>query len=126
MPEPAKRTGVHSGINKARLQRDERVGWRMFGAGLTVASEVMAGAVLGWGVDWLMGNPPKWGVLVGAVLGIVVAMYTLIRTAYKLNTEMDRAAARDRAEDEISGRAAERRREQEALKRAEELEDRDS
>jgi F0F1-type ATP synthase assembly protein I len=105
MPQPAKRLGgVLRGVNSARVQRDERVGWRMVGVGMQVSSEAIAGALLGWLVDWWMGNQRHWGLLIGGTLGIVVALVTLIRTAWKLNQEMDRTDAQDRADDQAERR----------------------
>ncbi len=100
MPLPAKRLGgVLRGVKSTRVQRDERVGWRMVSVGMQVSSEAIAGALLGWLVDWWMGHQQHWGLLIGGILGIVVALVTLIRTAWKLNQEMDRTDAQDRAED---------------------------
>jgi F0F1-type ATP synthase assembly protein I len=83
-----------------------RVGWRMGGLGMQVASEAGAGALLGWLFDWWRGTAPT-GLLVGAVIGIVVALWSLIKGGLKLNRELDREAARRRSarpDDQEEGR----------------------
>ncbi len=66
-----------------------RVGWRMGGLGMEVAAQVAAGALLGWLFDRWQGTSPN-GLLVGAVIGIAVGMWHLIKGALKLNKELDR------------------------------------
>lgn len=61
----------------------------MAGLGFTVASEVAAGTLLGYLIDHLAGTAPLW-TTVGAVLGILVAMWGLIRGALKMNQALDR------------------------------------
>ena len=75
-------------------RRDEsdaeiRVGWKMGGLGMEVAAQVAAGAVLGWLYDRWRGTGST-GLLVGAVLGIVIGLWSLIRGAMKLNRELER------------------------------------
>lgn len=84
-------------IDPARQARETRLGWRMAGVAMQTASEVAAGAALGWVVDHFADTRP-WGLLIGGCLGIVVALTTLIRTAWRMNSEMDRAevAAREK------------------------------
>ena len=48
-----------------------------------------AGALLGWGFDRWRGTAPN-GLLVGSVIGIGAAMWSLIRGSLKLNRELDR------------------------------------
>ena len=73
-----------------------RVGWRMGGLGMQVASEAGAGALLGWLFDAWQGTKPK-GLLVGALVGITVALWSLIKGGLKLNRDLDREAARRRS-----------------------------
>jgi F0F1-type ATP synthase assembly protein I len=61
----------------------------LIGLGMQVTSEVAAGVLLGIGVDYLLGTRNRW-VVVGALVGVAVAMWTMIRTAMRL-------AARDAA-----------------------------
>lgn len=56
---------------------------------MQVASEVAAGVLLGIGADHLLGTERRW-VVVGSLVGVAVAMWTLLRTAIRLS-------ARDRA-----------------------------
>jgi len=79
---PTKR---HTGDVEAEI----RVGYRMAGIGFEVGSEVAAGAILGWLTDrWLDTEPT--GLLVGSIIGIVVALWTLIQRTLKLNRLLDR------------------------------------
>ncbi|MBL9140720.1 MAG: AtpZ/AtpI family protein [Phycisphaerae bacterium] len=77
------------GLDPARQERETRVGWKMAGAAMQTSSEVAAGVALGWLVDHFGGTRP-WGLLVGGCVGIVVALATLMRIAWKMNKEMDR------------------------------------
>lgn len=70
----------------------------LIGLGMQVTSEVAAGVLLGIGVDYLLGTRNRW-VVVGAILGVVVAMWTMIRTAMRL-------AARDAAHRRKAGGAS--------------------
>jgi F0F1-type ATP synthase assembly protein I len=81
---------------RGETEGEIRVGWRMGGLGMQVASEAGAGALLGWLFDRWRGTAPT-GLLVGAVIGIVVALWSLIRGGLKLNRDLDREAARRRA-----------------------------
>ncbi len=73
--------------------REERVGWKMAGIGMQTTSEVAAGLLIGWLVDWWRGAGHT-GVMVGGIAGIAVAMWTLISRALKLNKELDRNRTR--------------------------------
>lgn len=70
---------------------ESRVGWRLAGVGMQAASEVMAGALLGWLVDRWRGHGSV-GLLTGAIIGIVVAMWTLLKVGLRLNRELDRTS----------------------------------
>ena len=61
-----------------RERREAGIGWRMAGLGLQTSSEVLAGAGLGWCVDWYFGTGSK-GLLIGAICGILVGLASLIR-----------------------------------------------
>jgi F0F1-type ATP synthase assembly protein I len=71
--------------------QEVRVGWRMAGIGMQVASEVAAGVILGWLVDLWRGKGTI-GVTIGAIAGIAVGLWSLIRNSLKLNKQLDRAA----------------------------------
>ena len=66
-----------------------RVGWKMSGLGMEVAAQVAAGAMLGWLYDRWRGTGST-GLLVGAVAGIAVGLWSLVRGALKLNRELER------------------------------------
>jgi F0F1-type ATP synthase assembly protein I len=80
---------------KVRREADSierRVGFQMLGLGWQMSTEVIAGAALGWGVDHFFGTAPK-GVLVGSLVGVVVAIYSLVRGGLRLYKSVDRADA---------------------------------
>lgn len=54
----------------------------MLGLGFQVVSEVGAGLLLGWLVEWATGW--KWSIAVGGIVGIVIGLTTLVRSAWKL------------------------------------------
>lgn len=60
----------------------------MSAMGFTLASEVAAGALLGWLVDYLFKTDPV-GVIVGSLAGMAVGMTTFIRSALEA-TKSDR------------------------------------
>jgi ATP synthase protein I len=76
---------------------ETRMLWRLAGMGFQFGTEIIAGVLLGWFVDRMWGTAP-WGVVIGAIAGILVAMMHLLRQAMRLNREMDRTdAGRKRA-----------------------------
>jgi len=80
------------------VEAEIRIGYRMAGIGFEVASEVAAGAILGWLADRWLGSTPN-GLLIGSIIGIVVALWTLIQRTLRLNKLLDRqhpTAARGR------------------------------
>ena len=64
------------------------MGWRMAGLGMEVSFQVAAGALLGWGFDQWQGTTPK-GIMTGSIIGIVVAMWSLVRGSLKMNRMLD-------------------------------------
>lgn len=75
---------------------DLRPGYSMLGLGLEVSSQVVAGLALGWVCDWAFG----WGstaLLVGALAGVLVGLWTMILGAMRINRKLDGAerAARE-------------------------------
>lgn len=87
------------GPNSDRRSRDAEisVGWRMAGLGMEVAAQAAGGALLGWLYDRWRGTGPT-GTIIGAMLGIVVGLWTLIRGGLKLNRQLDELASKRRAE----------------------------
>lgn len=71
-PAPKLKTGFLSGTDAS-----------LIGLGAQVASEVAAGVLLGLGADHLLGTERRW-LIVGSLVGVAVAMWTLIRTAMRL------------------------------------------
>lgn len=65
-----------------------RLGYRMMGVAFQVTSEVAAGAGLGWLVDWYRGGG-SMGVIIGGSIGVLVAMWTLIRQGLRVSRELD-------------------------------------
>lgn len=68
---------------------ETRLLWKLGGLGFQFGTEIVAGVLLGWLVDWYFDTEP-WGVLIGSLLGIAVAFLDLTRKAIQLNREMDR------------------------------------
>ncbi len=60
----------------------------MAGLGMEVFFQVAAGALLGWGFDQWQGSTPK-GIMTGSIIGIVVAMWSLVRGSLKMNRMLD-------------------------------------
>lgn len=56
---------------------------------MEVASQVAAGALLGWAFDSWRGTAPT-GLVVGALAGILVGLWSLIKGALKLHRQLDR------------------------------------
>lgn len=48
-------------------------------------SEVAAGVLLGIAADYMMGTKNRW-VVVGSITGVIVAMWTVVRVAMRLQT----------------------------------------
>jgi F0F1-type ATP synthase assembly protein I len=67
--------------------RTYRVGWKFVGASWEFSSHVLAGLLLGWGIDWVFGTRP-WGLVGGACGGLLVGCGQFIRRALKLNAEL--------------------------------------
>ncbi len=56
--------------------------WKLSAMGFTMASEILAGLLLGWLIDKWAGTD-KVFLIIGTIMGIVVGMTTFIRTALK-------------------------------------------
>ncbi|MCW5768231.1 MAG: AtpZ/AtpI family protein [Phycisphaeraceae bacterium] len=57
---------------------------RVFAIGMDFVYGVVGCAALGWAIDWWFKTAPRW-LLIGAGIGIVVAMYRFIREGMKLS-----------------------------------------
>ena len=76
----------------ARRNRDlkeTRIGWKMAALGWEFSSQVVAGVALGWGVDYFFPNLGHWGIIGGAGAGVLVGITTFLRSALKLNSELE-------------------------------------
>lgn len=82
-PEPAA-----SRRTSSQEAAEVRIGWKMAGIGMTVASEVAAGALLGFLYDLWRGSG-RTGIIVGSLVGIAVGLWTLISQTLKLNRQLD-------------------------------------
>ncbi|MCH2141023.1 MAG: AtpZ/AtpI family protein [Phycisphaerales bacterium] len=65
--------------------------WRLSSMGFTLATEVAAGALIGWLADWVFGFE-KTFIIVGALGGVIFGLTGFIRAALAEN----RRAERDR------------------------------
>ena len=88
-PQRPTRQATNEGSPKGGAGAEEtyRVGWRMAGLGWEFVSHVLAGMLLGWGVDWYWNTRP-WGIAIGAGAGLAVGTLQFVRTAYKLNASL--------------------------------------
>jgi F0F1-type ATP synthase assembly protein I len=57
----------------------------MLGLGSQMLSEVVAGVILGFGIDYMLGTRNRW-IVVGSIAGVVVAMVTVFRIALRPQT----------------------------------------
>ncbi len=89
--------GRPSSTDRTTHDAENRIGWRMAGLGMEVAAQAAGGALLGWLYDSWRGRGHT-GVLVGAMIGIVVGLWTLINGGLKLNRQLDELAAKRKAE----------------------------
>lgn len=81
-PEPPKR-------RRFSLVPDNRsTEMRALGIGLDFAAYTAAAMLMGWGVTFIFPGP--W-LVVGAVIGIVVASWNLFKQARRLNAELSKA-----------------------------------
>jgi len=75
--------------------------------GWTLASEIIAGAAIGWGLDWLLGTKPTL-LIIGTVAGVVIGMLTFIRAATRANkaaiADAPKFHRRDLSEDDAEDR----------------------
>lgn len=57
----------------------------LIGLGTQMLSEVAAGVLLGIAADYMLGTKNRW-VVVGSITGVIVAMWTVIRLAIRMQT----------------------------------------
>ena len=68
--------------------------WRMASVGWTLVCEIIAGMVLGYGIDWLVGTDRVF-LVIGAISGVLVGMAGFIRSALAENRRMERERKQD-------------------------------
>jgi len=56
--------------------------WSLASTGFTLASEVLAGTLIGWAIDHVNGTAP-WGLVIGSLVGLIVGMTTFLRFAMR-------------------------------------------
>ena len=79
---------------KAADDREEmRIGFRMMGLAWQMVTEVLAGAGIGWVVDHFAGTEPLW-LAIGAGLGIVVSIYSLVRGGLSMSAYLEQRGKR--------------------------------
>ncbi len=61
----------------------------MMGLGWQFVTEMLAGALLGWGIGAWLGDETT-GTMIGTLVGFAIATYSLIRGAIKLNAALDK------------------------------------
>jgi hypothetical protein len=64
----------------------------MLGLGSQMLSEVVAGVLLGYGLDYMLGTTNRW-IVVGSIAGVAVAMVSVFRVALRPQTPRRRNPA---------------------------------
>ncbi len=67
--------------------------WRLAGMGVTMTSEILAGTLIGWGLDRVLGTDPTL-LIVGTVAGMAIGLTTFFRRAMAESRQAGRDAAR--------------------------------
>ena len=62
--------------------------WRLAGMGWTLVTELIAGMLFGWGLDWAFGTE-KVFIIVGAIVGLLVGLSSFIRAALAENRRLE-------------------------------------
>ena len=79
---------------RAAAERPSRSGSGDYGNAFRLASEfvagVLVGAALGWGLDTVAGTSP-WGLIVLLLLGFVAGVFNVIRAAGRMSTGAGRS-----------------------------------
>jgi len=107
-PAPAHAPASSSKPSSASFAEEQsRRMWRLTGMGWTLASEILAGAALGWFCDWLFGTKPTL-LIICTVAGVLIGMITFIRAATRANKDAVADAPkfhrRDLSEDDTEDR----------------------
>ena len=70
----------------------------MLGLGSQMFSEVAAGVLLGYGLDYMLGTKNRW-IVVGSLAGVAVAMVSVIRVAMRPQTPRRRSPSGPTSQD---------------------------
>ncbi|MFO0827192.1 MAG: AtpZ/AtpI family protein [Phycisphaerales bacterium] len=62
-------------------------GWALMAVGWEFVSEVVAGLLIGWGIDYFFNTRP-WGIIGGVVAGLLVGISTFIRRALSIQRSL--------------------------------------
>ena len=74
----------------------------LLGLGTQMLSEVAAGVLLGIAADYLLGTKNRW-VVVGSIAGVIVAMWTVVRVAMRLQAPRREPPVRKSTDQPSSG-----------------------
>ena len=67
--------------------------WRLSSMGFTLATEVAAGVLIGWMIDWALGTNRTF-LVIGAVVGVLVGLSGFIRAAMRENQRLEKERRR--------------------------------
>lgn len=60
--------------------------WRLSGLGFTMASEIVAGLLIGWLIDTVVGTKDTW-IIVGTITGLIIALVSAIKIGLSANRQ---------------------------------------
>ena len=76
----------------SRSNDETRRLWRLAGLGATLASEIVAGLLIGWVLDKWLDTAPVC-MVIGTVVGVLVGMTSFLRIALRESRQAGRRAA---------------------------------
>ena len=82
-----------------KTDRNAQSKFRLAGMGLELAGSVIGGCVIGWYIDRQFEIEQRYGLLTGAIIGIVGGMYNLVRQS--LSTIKNEQKHRDESKDAV-------------------------
>jgi len=68
--------------SRSGAEAESRRLWRLASMGGTMASEILAGTLIGWGIDAIFDTKPTW-IVIMTIAGVFVGMVTFVRSALK-------------------------------------------
>jgi len=84
--EPSSSEPTGSGSSPRRPASFGAADASLIGLGTQMVSEVVAGVLIGIGVDYMLDTKGRW-VVVGSIGGVIVAMWTIVRVAMRLQAQ---------------------------------------